>query len=217
MSITFHHVPMSTSSITQAVLAELDVSVETVELDIDSGDTQTKAFLQINPNGRVPVIVHDGVVISESVAITLYLGEMFGVERGLFPDLTTLRGEAMKWTVWANINLADAAGKLAAELPPESAGAVQQGSQDFVPLALRHPDNLDKTKSNMNKCFDILDNALSERAFLLGDYSIVDTHMFVLVAWSMSMELDLSSFSHIQAWFERCSERPVLSAMMSGE
>jgi glutathione S-transferase len=217
MNITFYHSPMSTSTITEAVLAELEVDAEIIELDIDAGDTQTTAFLNINPNGRVPVIVHEGVTITESVAITLYLGETFGLERGLFPALSPLRGEAMKWLVWANINLADAAAKLAAELPPDAPGAVQQGSQDFIPEAVRHADHLDKAKLNMNKCFEILNNALAEREFLLGEYSLVDTHMFVLVAWSMYMELDLTAFSHVLNWFERCAKRPVLSAMMSDE
>lgn len=217
MSITFYHVPMSTSSITEAVLAELGVSVETVELDIDNGDTQGPAFRKINPDGRVPVIVHDEVVITESAAITLYLGEMYGVEKNLFPSLSTLRGEAMKWTIWANINLADAAGKLAAELPPEAPGAVQQGSQDFIPLAQRQPANLAKATQIMHQCLALLDSGLTSRQYLLGKSSIVDTHMFALVAWTMSMELDLSEYTHIQNWLELCAERPVLAAMVGGE
>lgn len=217
MSLVFYYVPMSTSTITEAVLAELNLDYQGIELDIDKGDTQSASFLKVNPNGRVPVIVHEGVTIWESVAITLYLGETFGVDKGLFPESGPQRGEAMKWVAWANLNLADAAGKLAGELPPEMPGAVQQGSKDFVPVAQRHPEAFSKAKVNMNRCFEILNDALAERSFILSNYTIVDTHLFVLVAWTLFMELDLAIYPNVEAWFARCMGRPVLGAMMSEE
>jgi glutathione S-transferase len=215
MSLTFYYVPMSTSSITEAVLAELNVEYQGVALDIDAGDTQSESFLKVNPNGRVPVIVHEGVTIWESVAITLYLGETFGVDKALFPESGPGRGEAMKWVAWANLNLADAASKLAAELPPDALGSVQKASRDFVPVEQGHPEALSKAKVSLNRCFEILNDALADRNFLLDNYSIVDTHLFVLVAWTLSMELDLSQYKNVAAWFTRCAERPVLGAMMS--
>jgi glutathione S-transferase len=208
---------MSTSSITEAVLAELDVTYQGIELDIDAGDTGSAEFLKINPNGRVPVIIHDGVILWESAAITLYLGEVFGVDLGLFPKLGTKRGEAMKWVVWANLNLADAAGKLAAALPPESQGAVQAGSKDFVAVEQREANGLSKAKARLKGCFDILEQALNDGDFLLGDYSLVDTHMFVLVGWCLSMDVDISSCPKVVSWLERCSNRPVLAAMLGAE
>jgi glutathione S-transferase len=194
MSLTFYYVPMSTSIINVAVLAELNIDYEGVELDIDAGDTQSESFLKVNPNGRVPVIVYDGVTIWESVAITLYLGETFGVDKALFPEPGPRRGEAMKWVVWANLNLADAAGKLVVELPLDAPGALQKVSRYFVPAGHRHP------------------NALADLSFLLNNYSIVATYLFVLIAWTLSMELDLSIFPHVEAWFAGCLERPVLDA-----
>ncbi|MEP3828239.1 MAG: glutathione S-transferase family protein, partial [Lentilitoribacter sp.] len=159
----------------------------------------------------------DGVIIWESVAITLYLGETFGTEKALFPESGPGRGGAMKWVVWSNLNLADAAGKVATELPPGAPGAVQQGSQDFVEIEQRRPDALPKARQTLHHCFKILNDALAARQFLLNDYSLVDTHMFVLVAWTLFMELDLCAFPHVEAWFARCAQRPVLAAMMSDE
>ena len=63
--------------------------------------------------------------IWESAAITMYLGEMFGVDAGLYPPPGPRRGEAMKWIVWANVNVAEAAGRLAAAMPAGSEGAVE--------------------------------------------------------------------------------------------
>jgi glutathione S-transferase len=85
MSLTFYFAPMSTASITEAVLAELAIPFDLVKLNISVGDTRTPEFLKVNPNGRVPVIVHEGTAIWESSAITMYLGEVFGVEAKLYP------------------------------------------------------------------------------------------------------------------------------------
>ena len=97
MSLTFYYSPMSTAAITELVLAELDVPYEKVEIDLKKGETRKPEFLRLNPNGKVPLVVHDGIPIWESAAITMYLGEAFGVDRGLYPEPGTKRGEAMKW------------------------------------------------------------------------------------------------------------------------
>ena len=54
MSLTFYDVPMSTSSITEAVLVELDIPCDRIQLSIQDGDTKKPDSLKINPNGRVP-------------------------------------------------------------------------------------------------------------------------------------------------------------------
>lgn len=123
MSLTFYYAPMSTASVTEGVLAELGVPCERVKLDIGAGDTRKPHFLEVNPNGRVPAIVHDGTPIWESAAITMYLGETFGEDAGLYPAPGPKRGEAMKWITWGNVALAEAGGRLAASLPPGSEGA----------------------------------------------------------------------------------------------
>ncbi|WP_287129439.1 hypothetical protein [Candidatus Cyanaurora vandensis] len=57
MGLVFYYAPRSTASVTEAVLG---IPCERVKLDIQAGDTQQPDFLKVNPNGRVPVIVHEG-------------------------------------------------------------------------------------------------------------------------------------------------------------
>src|ERR1043165_2347013 len=101
MSLAFYYSQMSTAVITNLVLEELGVPCEKIQLDLRKGETHTAEFLKLNPNGKVPLIVHDGTPIWESAAITMYLGEMFGVEKNLYPAPGPKRGEAMKWVTWA--------------------------------------------------------------------------------------------------------------------
>jgi glutathione S-transferase len=122
MSLTFYSAPMSTASITEAVLAELGIECDRINLDLSAGDPKKPDYLKVNPNGKVPAIVHDGTAIWESSAITMYLGEVFGVDAQLYPALSPQRGEAMKWIAWANVTLAEAANRLFQSLPPEQQG-----------------------------------------------------------------------------------------------
>jgi glutathione S-transferase len=207
MALQFYFAPMSTAEVTDAVIRELGVTCERIELDIGKGETRSPEFLKINPNGRVPVIVHDGAVIWESAAITMYLAETFGVERGLYPELGPKRGEAMKWTVWSNVVLAEAGGRLAANIDPGVPGSTTPGSQDHLDEKNRSACEAAKAKADIVRCFEILNEALSGRDFLLIEYTVVDTHVQSLAGWLVMMGADLERFPHLAAWIERVNRR----------
>lgn len=216
MSLTFYYAPMSTASITEAVLAELGTPCDRVKLDISAGDTRKPDFLKINPNGRVPAIVHEGTPIWESSAITMYIGEVFGVDAKLYPAPGLKRGEAMKWIAWGNVTLAEAASRLSASLPTNSEGAVQSNSQDWVPTEQRSAIAAEKAKADIALCLRILDGGLEGKSFLLGDYSLADTHLQGIVGWIGTMEVDLTQFPNVIGWLKRCSERPAIAKLMAG-
>jgi glutathione S-transferase len=214
MSLTFYYVPMSTSSVTEAVLAELGIPCDRLQLSITDGDTRKPDFLKVNPNGRVPVIVHEGTAIWESAAITMYLGEVFGVDANLYPALGPQRGEAMKWIVWGNVALAEAGGRLSALLPSDNDGGVLPNSQDWIPPEQRSAIALEKAKADLFGYLGILDNALADKFFLLGGYSLVDTHLQGFVGWIGSMDASLEPFPNVMEWLTRCCERPAMAKLM---
>lgn len=213
MNLTFYFAPMSTASVTDGVLAELGTPHERVELNIPAGDTRRPEFLKVNPNGRVPAIVHDGTPIWESAAITMYLGEAFGVDAGLYPAPGPRRGAAMKWIVWGNVMLAEAAGRLAASLPPGSEGAVETGSRDWVAT---DADAAARAKADVADCLEVLDGGLEGRTFLLDDYSLADTHLQGFVGWIGTMGVELTPLANVSAWLARCGARPALAKLMAG-
>lgn len=195
MSLTFYFAPMSTATITEGVLAELGTPCERVQLDLRAGDTKKPEFLKINPNGKVPTIVHDGTPIWESAAITMYLGETFGVDAKLYPGPGRERGQAMAWINWANVTVASAGIRLAASLATGGEAA-------------------DRAKADVATCLQILEGALAGKSFLLGDYTLVDTHVYSVVAWLGMMKVDFSPYPGVAAWMKRCGERPALAKLL---
>lgn len=205
MSMTFYFAPMSTASITELVIEELGIPCERVKLDFQKGDTKKPEFLQLNPNGKVPVLVHDGVPIWESSAITMYLGELFGVDRKLYPPAGPKRGEAMKWIAWANVTLGDAVGRYT------------RNTTSWYPAEQHNAKAGEVAKQDISGCLRILDNALEGRQFLIGEYTLADTHLNSFIDWLRHMKIDFTDFARLNAWSARCAARPAYVKVMSSE
>ncbi|KAJ6780164.1 hypothetical protein PWT90_01980 [Aphanocladium album] len=209
MPIKFYFSPMSSAEVTRAVLAELEHGqseplAETINVKITEGEAKTDKFLsEVNPNGLVPVIVHDGVAIWESAAITIYLAETFGVNRKvdgvsapLFPESGTRRGEAMKWIVWPNLHLAAHTLPLYDGQPPEVKALESRARADIA------------------KSLSVLNGALEGRDYLLGsEYTLADTHVWSFVNYMTMLKFELSETPNVENWFKRVSDRPQLKAL----
>ncbi|HEX3763188.1 MAG TPA: glutathione S-transferase family protein [Kofleriaceae bacterium] len=204
MSLTFYYAPMSSASITELILEELGVPCDRVKLDIQKGDTKKPEYLAVNPNGKVPCIVHDGSVIWESAALTIYLGEAFGVERGLFPAPGPRRGEAMKWIVWTNVTLGDAMARWT------------RNTLDWFPAEQHNAKAAEAAKADLAGCLKVLDQSLAGRQFLVGDYTLADTHLNSFCDWLRYMKVDFAPFPGVEAWGERCRARPAYKKVMAG-
>jgi len=206
MSLTFYFAPMSIASgITEAVIAELGMPHDRIALDLSAGDHKKPDYLKINPNGKIPAIVHDGTAIWESSAITMYLGEVFDVDAKLYPAPSPQRGEAMKWIAWSNVTLAEPAIRTYQLSLLEKQ---ENNAEEKSAIAT------DKAKTDLTDCLKILNDGLEGRSFLLGEYSLADTHLQGIVGWIWSMEIDLTSFSNIESWLQRCYERPAIAKLI---
>ncbi|HEY6517104.1 MAG TPA: glutathione S-transferase family protein [Steroidobacteraceae bacterium] len=202
MSLTFYYSPMSTATLTDLVLEELGVSCERITVDLKKKETHTQEFLRVNPNGKVPVLVHDGIAIWESAAITLYLGEIFGVAKGLYPEPGPQRGDAMKWVVWSNVTLGDAFGRFV------------RNTTEWIPAEQHNAKAAAAAESDTHDCLRILDRALAGRQYLLAGYTLADTHVNSLLGWLRFMKVDFSEYQHLNAWSQRCTARPAYARVM---
>jgi glutathione S-transferase len=203
MSLTFYYAPMSTASITELVLEELGVPCERIKLDIRAGDTKKPEFLALNPNGMVPCIVHDGTPLWESAALTIYLGEVFGVERGLYPSPGPRRGQAMTWIVWNNVTLGDAVGRFV------------RNTTNWFPDDQKNANAAEAARADIGRCLGILDGALAGKQFLLGDYTLADAHVTSYTDYLHILQFDFTPYPNLAAWRERCHARPAYQKLVA--
>ncbi len=96
-TLTLFHNPKSRSASARVLLEALGVPYEVKPLDFTAGQNRTPEFLAINPLGKLPTVVHDGTVITEQVAITIYLADRFPAA-GLAPAFDDARrGPYLRW------------------------------------------------------------------------------------------------------------------------
>ncbi|MFI4935306.1 MAG: glutathione S-transferase family protein [Caulobacterales bacterium] len=98
--LTFYHAPGTRSGSVLWLLEELDVPYELEIVDIRAEGGAPESYRQIQPNKKVPAIVHDGVAVHERAAIFAYLADAFP-EAGLAPPIgDPRRGPYLSWLVY---------------------------------------------------------------------------------------------------------------------
>jgi glutathione S-transferase len=98
--VTLYHAPNSRSASARVLLEELGVPYELSVINMKAGEQRQPAYLAINPMGKVPAVKHGDALITEQVAIFLYLADLFP-EAGLAPPLgDPSRGPYLRWLVY---------------------------------------------------------------------------------------------------------------------
>jgi glutathione S-transferase len=176
---------------------ELGLDYEHLPIEIGDAGARSPEFLAINPNGRLPVIVDDGFVLFESLAITLYLAKKHGK---LYPGALEGEARAWQWSFWA-IAEVDRGVNIwslhAVRLPPEERNA-----------ALR-----EEALKVITAPFQVLDAALARTPYLLGnDFTVADLNVAAVI--SRAIDMDLSHVPHLKTWLTRCLDRPAARAAL---
>ncbi|HCR32083.1 MAG TPA: glutathione S-transferase [Stenotrophomonas sp.] len=95
--ITLYHAARSRSSGAVALLEALGADYRLQVLDLKAGANLAPVYLAINPMGKVPAIIHNGALVTEQVAIYLYLADLYP-EAGLAPPIGDVnRGPYLRW------------------------------------------------------------------------------------------------------------------------
>jgi glutathione S-transferase len=203
MSLTFYYAPMTSATRVHWALEELGVPYEKVKLDLGAGDQKKPEYLALNPNGKVPLLVVDGTPVFESLAILIYLGETYGVDKGLFPAPGVARADAFKWMAWANVSLGDAMMRMIRNLG------------ERFPAEQRNVAAGEQAKKDAHELWGMVDRALEGKEYLVGNsFTLVDLAVGGFVMISSRLGVDLGAYKNVQAWSARCNARPALGRVM---
>lgn len=205
MSLTFHYAPMSSSTRIHWALEELGCPYEKVKMDLAAGDQKKPEYLALNPNGKVPLLVADGTPIFESIAILVYLGETYGVEKGLYPAPGPARGAALKWIAWSSVTLGEALSR------------VLRNQSDRFPAEQRNAAAGAAAKQEITDLLGLVDRELEGKDFLGGkDFTLVDLSIATFLPFMMRLGIDYGAHKNVVAWLGRCTSRPALGRAMMG-
>lgn len=98
--VTLYHSPNTRSTGVLSLLEELGADYDLQVLDMKAGEQRRAAYLAVNPMGKVPTLRHGDALVTEQVAVFLYLADLYA-EAGLAPPIgDPLRGPYLRWMVY---------------------------------------------------------------------------------------------------------------------
>jgi len=173
------------------LLAQLGIPCEIVDVDILKGESRTAEFLNINPNGRTPVLDDNGFILAESDTILAYLAR--GTK--FLPEDRKQWALVFQWLFFE-----------------------QYSHEPFIATSrfwLQHkPDSPERAALLASKrdggwaALKVMEGHLAKHDFFAGDYSIADIAVFAYTHVSHEGGYPLDDYPKIRAWIERVKAQP---------
>lgn len=180
-----YEAPRTRSARCRWLLQELQVPFEAVQIKLSEGEHKQPEFLKLNPYGRVPVLVDGDLVLSESIAICLYLADRYH-EQGLIPAPGTFaRALHDQWLLFCVTELEQPLWQI-------------RRHTSLYPVEKRLVEEVDISKENFKKAAMVLEQELRGRNYVSGNhFSVCDIVVAYTLNWASGYGL-LGDFPGLQ-------------------
>ena len=177
-------------------LEELGLPYTVRAINLGANEQKQEWFLQLNPNGRIPVIVdHDApggkdVTVFETGAIMIYLAEKTG---RLLPTVPQARAEVIQWLMFQMSGIGPMMGQ---------ANVFFRYFQEKIQPAI------DRYQHECRRLFEVLDRRLGDSVWLGQDYSIADIANWCWVRTYKWSGVSVDGLPNLRRWLDAMKERP---------
>lgn len=171
-------------------LSLIGVEHELINVDLPTGAQKKPDFLKLNPFGQVPVLDDDGVIVSDSNAILVYVAKKLGKTDWL-PDDPRGAAAVQRWLSVA-------------------AGELHRGpARARLKVLFKLPDDAVELIKNAHSVLKLIDDALNGREWLVGSRpTVADVALYSYIFSAPEGNVDLSTYTNINAWMRRIEALP---------
>ncbi len=176
-------------------LEELGIEYSVRHIEMDKLQQKEPWFLELNPNGRIPVIVdHDNgdFAAFESGAIMIYLAEQAG---RLLPTDVRGRSLVIQWLMFQMGGIGPMMGQ---------ANVFYRYAPERIPYAI------ERYQREVRRLLEVLDTRLADNEYLAGDYSIADIANWSWVRGYKWAGVEIDGLGHLERWLDAIAERPAV-------
>jgi glutathione S-transferase len=194
---TLYSAPGTCALASHIALREAGADFDLVTLDFGSGQQQSSDFLAINPKGRVPALVTDNGVLTETPALLAFIAQSFPQAQlaPLDDAFAFARMQEFNGYIASTVHVAHAHKRRGGRWADDAA-AIE---------AMRA-----KVPQTMSACAALIEARLVG-PWVLGDcYSVADGYLFTVAGWLAGDGVDMKRFPHIVAHLERVRARPAV-------
>jgi GST-like protein len=184
------------------MLEETGLAYAAHRIDIGKGEQFAAAFLAMNPNNRIPVMVDpEGpggkpITIFESGAILVYLADKTG---RFMAREGAARYVQLQWLMWQMGGLGPMLGQ---------AHHFLRSAKEKIPYAI------DRYKEEARRLYRVMDTRLAQAEYLGGDYSVADIAAYPWAARHEWHQVDLAEFANVKRWYDAIGARPAVQRGM---
>ena len=198
MTLTIYGIARSRAIRTLWMANELGLDYQHAQVGYGPEGAGSAAFLAINPNGRVPVIDDNGLILWESLAINLYLARRHG---GLLaPADPAEDGQMTSWGFWTALEI------------EQHASTAMYHTQIYDP-ADRKPEMVKDALNKLKAPLDVLEAHLTEHGYLVGRrFTVADLNLIGCLFNLRFTPQALADKPHIQAYQQAGLARPAAQA-----
>lgn len=190
--------PDNASLAPHLLLAETQADYALSLVDRQSKAQKSPEYLKLNPAGRIPTLVHNELVLFESPAICIYICELDAQSQFIPPLGAPLRPLFFQWLTYLNNTLQ---AEFMVWRYPERHTTEGQGS-DHIKQA---------QDQRLVEILSLLDNALAEKPFLLGDtLSACDHFLFMLAMWCEGVSRPPTQHENLLRFMREMAKRPAV-------
>ena len=186
-------------------LEEAGAEYSAVRLDFRANDQRKPEYLAINPKARVPALVTDAGVLTETPAILAFIAQSFPQARlaPLADPFAFARAQAFNSYLCSTVHVAHAHRMRGYRWADD-------------PAAIKEMQR--KVPSTVGECFDLIEREMFAGPWVMGkDYSICDAYLFTLVQWMEADGVDPARFPKIRDHGSRMSARPAVKKALAEE
>lgn len=201
--LKLYYAPQTRAIRPRWLLEEIGTPYELVRLNLSVGDQKKAEYLKLNPNGTVPTLIDDGLILYESAAIVQYLADKFP-QAQLAPAVgTAARGEYYQWIHYA----------MSAIEPPAvtiflHTTGVPMGRAEHE----RIPQLVPEARARLSAAVKVVDDALAEKQHILGnDFSAADVMIGSMLGWCMMLSMIGEDVTNVQRYLAGLATRPAVA------
>ena len=195
--VTFFHGINSRSTGARILLEELGADYELKLLNFKTGEQRAPDYLAINPMGKVPAVLHDGALVTEQVAVFIYLADLYA-GAGLAPPIgDPLRGPYLRWIAFYGACYEPAVIDRSQQRAPAPPSTSPYGDFDTM--------------------FKTLCDQLARADYILGErFTAADVLWGTALEWTTGFGL-VPATPDISAYIERVMSRPAAQRVKSDD
>ena len=203
--LKFYYAPHTCSLATHIALEEAGARYETVRMSFQRADQRQPDYLKINPKARVPALITEHGILTETPALLVFVAQTFPDARlaPLDDPFALAKVQAFNSYLCSTVHVAHAH-RMRGYRWTDDAAALETMKR--------------KVPQTVGECFALIEREMLQGPYVMGDtYTICDPYLYTLAQWLGADGVDINTLPKVRAHFERVGARPAVKRALADE